>query len=427
MKAIIRLTLLLLLGLSAAHAQLTIEITQGVEGALPIAIVPFAGQTTAPADIATIVSADLARSGRFKPLEPEAYRDRPGDFSQINFDNWKALAVDYVVAGQLRPNASGAYNVQFQLADVFQGTELLGLSYDVREADLRRLAHQISDAIYEKLTGEKGAFNTRIAYITANQQTGSSTYTLVVADADGYGERVVLRSPAPLMSPSWSPDGARLAYVSFEDRRSQIVVQDLYSGTRQTVASYPGINGAPAWAPDGRRLAFTLSKDGNPEIYVLNLGGGELRRLTNNTAIDTEPAWSPDGRFIIFTSDRGGSPQLYVMNSTGGDASRITFEGDYNARASVAPDGRLLAMVHRQNGRFYIAVMNMETREMRILTQGGLDESPSFAPNGRMILYATQQGGREILAAVSVDGRVQQSLVAKQANVREPAWSTYGF
>lgn len=409
-----------------AEQDLTIDITKGVEGAVPIAIVPFGAQGPVPEDTAAIIAADLRRSGRFELLAPQAYADRPTDFSQIDFPNWRSLQVDHVVVGQVRPSATGRFAVQFQLADVLQANQMLGLSFDVGADELRRLAHHISDLIYEKLTGERGAFNTRIAYITTNQQAGGTAlYNLVVADADGYNPQVILRSSQPLMSPAWSPDGNRLAYVSFEDRRAQIIVQDVYSGARQTATAFPGINGAPAWSPDGQRLALTLSKDGNPEIYIYTLAGGSLTRLTNNSAIDTEPAWSPDGRSIVFTSDRGGSPQLYRLNASGGEPQRLTFQGDYNARAVFSPDGRYLAMVHRGAGRFSIAVMDMQTRQLRVLTEGGLDESPSFAPNGRIIIYATSRGGRQSLAAVSVDGRVQQSLVLRDNDVREPVWSPY--
>lgn len=429
MKSFARIVLLLgfILNVSLINAQdLTIDITRGVEGAQPIAIVPFGAWGTAPVDMAAIISADLRRSGRFDPLSPQSYGDRPADFSQLNFPGWRALRVDHVVVGQLRPGEGGRYQVQFQLADVLQANQMMGLSFNVRSEELRRLAHHISDLIYEKLTGERGAFDTRIAYVTAIRQgDGRSVYNLVVADADGYNPQIILRSTEPIMSPSWSSDGNRLAYVSFEGHRAQIIVQDVFSGSRQTVAAFPGINGAPSWSPDGLRLAFTLSKDGNPEIYVYNLAGGGLSRITTNSAIDTEPVWSPDGKSIFFTSDRGGSPQIYRVSLGGGEPQRVTFEGDYNARPVFSPDGRYLAMVHRRGGRFHIAVMDMQTRQLRILTEGGLDESPSFAPNGRMIIYATSQGNRQTLAAVSVDGRVQQSLVLRDNDVRDPVWSPY--
>jgi TolB protein len=315
--------------------------------------------------------------------------------------------------------------VQFQLVDVLQGTQTMGYTFSVGADELRRLAHRISDLVYERLTGERGAFDTRIAYIKAAGQPGSTSYTLVVADSDGDEPQVILRSTEPLMSPAWSPDGDRLAYVSFENRKSEIIVQDVFTGERSTVASYPGINGAPAWSPDGRKLALTLSKDGSPSIYVHDLGTGSLSRLTHGNAIDTEPAWWPDGRSIVFTSDRGGSPQLYRIDANGGQPARQTFDGNYNARASVSPDGQYVAMVHRSGNKFTISVMNAQTREARIVTEGSLDESPSFAPNGRMIIYATSRGGRGVLKAVSVDGRVEQSLVSRDSDVRDPAWSPY--
>jgi TolB protein len=407
--------------------ELTIEITKGVEmTSAPIAIVPFAESSQAPENLATIIATDLRRSGRFEPVQPRAYQPAPAELGQINLADIRTLGADHVVVGQVQPNGGG-YAIRFQLGDVLDGRELLGNAFQVNSDELRRVAHHIADLIYEKLTGERGAFATRVAYITAepNPDGTPAAYALMVADADGHQPRVILRSVDPLMSARWSPDGNRLAYVSFEGRKPKIVVQDVYAGDRRIVTDFPGINGAPAWSPDGRRLAFTLSKDGNPEIYVADLDNPYPVRLTDHNGIDTEPVWSPDGSQIVFTSDRGGSPQLYRISVTGGPAERLTFEGDYNAAAAFSPDGRTLTMVQRRSGKFHIALMDLQTRKVRLLTPGGLDESPTFAPNGRMILYATTQGGRQVLAAVSVDGRVRQTLGLRNSGVREPTWAPY--
>jgi TolB protein len=386
--------LVLLLGSSLTHAQLTIDITKGIEGSgIPIAIAPFSGG--APEDITGIIAADLQRTGKFAP-QPAGSR------------------ADYSVAGQASSGGSRGYVVQFQLSGA-QGGQLLNLSFDAPANQLRAVAHRISDLIYEKLTGDKGLAGTRIAYVAG----GGGTWYLVIADADGQNPQTILRSGQPIMSPAWAPDGSKLAYVSFEGRRPQIVVQDVVNGSRRTVSAAPGINGAPSWSPDGQRLAFTLSKDGNPEIYALNLGSQSPVRLTNGGAIDTEPVWLPDGS-IVFTSDRGGSPQLYRIGPGGGAAQRLTFDGDYNARPAVSPDGRTIAMVHRRGGRFHIAVLDLQTRRFRVLTAGGLDESPSFAPNGKMIIYSNGQR----LMAVSLDGSVKQEF-ALRGNGRDPVWAPF--
>lgn len=387
------LFVLLLTG-GAAHAQLTIDITKGVEGkGIPVAIAPFGGG--APQDIAAIIATNLQRTGKIAPQPPQA-------------------RADYSVTGQAGSGGSRGYLVQFQLKDA-QGGSLLNLSFDVPSNQLRAVANRISDLIYEKLTGEKGLAGTRIAFVAG----GGGSWYLAVADADGQNPQVILRSGQPIMSPAWSPDGSRLAYVSFEGRRPQVVVQDVYNGTRRVVSAAPGINGAPSWSPDGQRLALTLSKDGNPEIYALGLGSQSPVRLTSNGAIDTEPVWLPDGS-IVFTSDRGGSPQLYRIGAGGGAAQRLTFEGDYNARPAVSPDGRYIAMMHRRGGRFHIAVLDMKGRQFRVLTPGGADESPSFAPNGRMVIYSSGQR----LRAVAVDGSVQQDVVLRGV-ARDPAWAPY--
>jgi TolB protein len=422
---LLALLLLCSLWLRVAEAGLTIEITQGVQGAMPIAIVPFGWEAGgAPIeDMAAVISADLARSGRFKTLPPEDMLERPTEGGAIGFQNWRILGMDNLVVGRIRPNGGG-YEVQFQLYDVFRGNQLIGMNIPGGPADLRGMAHHIADLIYEKLTGERGAFNTRIAYVTATREKNPN-YTLIVADADGYAPQTILRSKQPLMSPSWSPDGRRLAYVSFEKSRSEIYIQDIATGSRERIAAYDGINGAPAWSPDGRRLALTLSQAGSPDIYVLDIASRQLSRLTNHPAIDTEPNWTPDGRAVVFTSDRGGKPQIYRVPAQGGNAERVTFDGDYNARAGYSPDGKGIAMVHRGNRGFTIGLYDTATRRVQVLTDGPQDESPSFAPNGSMILYATRDGGRGVLAAVSVDGRVRQLLVLQEGDVREPAWSPF--
>jgi TolB protein len=419
--------LLVLLG-RPAYSDLTIEITQGMEGAIPIAVVPFGGNDTAGTgqeNVAAIVASDLSRSGRFAPLPDRDMVSRPSDITQVNYQTWRMLNVDNMVIGKVTPAGPDRYNVQFQLLDVLRTRQLIGYSFAASRAELRRVAHHISDLIYEQLTGEKGAFNTQIAYITSTGTGTAKSYTLMVADSDGYSPQTILRSNQPLMSPAWSADGRQIAYVSFENKVAEIYIQDVASGSRRKVASFKGINGAPSWSPDGQRLALTLSQDGNPEIYVMELNSKALKRLTNSPAIDTEPVWSPDGKSIVFTSDRGGSPQLYKIAAWGGQPQRLTFDGKYNAGADFSPDGRKLAMVHGEDGAYRIAVLDLGTGLFRVLTDGRLDESPSFSPNGSMIIYATEAGNRGVLAAVSADGRFRQRLSLQAGNVRAPVWSPF--
>ena len=420
-----RILLVVLLGFNTpiSYAALTIEITEGVESAVPIAVVPFASQT-APVNISAVVNADLERSGYFKMMAEQSMPDKPTTAAEVNFKDWQALGQNYLVIGQVVDAGGGQYNVQFQLLDAYKNGQLLGYRMSSSTSDLRRTAHHISDLIFEKLTGKKGVFSGRIAYITTNNLGGKrQLQQLQVADADGFNPQTIASSAEPLMSPSWSPDGKKVAYVSFEKKSAAIYVQTLASGERVRVAEYPGINGAPAWSPDGTRLALTLSKDGSPDIYVLNLSTHSLTKLTKSFAIDTEPSWSPDGSSIVFTSDRGGKPQIYIVPSQGGQEKRLTFSGNYNARASFSPDGRSLVMVHGNGNDYRIAVMDMASRSINVLTGGRSDESPSFAPNGAMILFASKKGSKGFLSAVSLDGKMQQKLVFNSGEVREPSWA----
>ena len=405
----------------SSYAEMSIEITEGVESATPIAIVPFASQG-APLDLSSIVSSDLQRSGYFNPLNPQNMPSRPSTADAIHFADWKGLGQNYIVIGRIQPNGA-QFNIEFELFDVAKGESLLGYRMSSSANDLRKTAHHISDLIYERLMGKKGVFSGRIAYITSTRQGAQSNHQLMVADADGANAKAIAISPEPLMSPAWSPDAARIAYVSFEKKSAAIYTQTLATGQRERVAEFPGINGAPAWSPDGTKLAVTLSKDGSPDIYILDLGSRNVTKLTKNRSIDTEPTWSPDGRNIVFTSDRGGKPQLYVVPTQGGEERRITFSGSYNARASFSPDGKYLTMVHGNGGDYRIGVMDVNSKSISVLTSGPLDESPSFAPNGSMVLYASRKGSTGYLSAVSVDGKMQQKLVFDSTEVREPAWS----
>ena len=410
------------------RAVLTIEITRGVDVGTPIAIVPFGWEGAAPPaqNISDVIEADLARSGRLAVLSREDFVSMPHEDKDVVFKDWRILKAEALAIGSVRQAAPGKFQVQFRLYDVFKGSKIAGFRYTIGAEMLRSVAHQISDIIYEKITGEPGAFNTRIAYVTREEPPGvKPVYKLQVADSDGVNPQTVVRSSEPLMSPAWSPDSKRLAYVSFEDKRSKVYIQNMTDGRRELVAEFSGINGAPAWSPDGRSLALTLSRDGNAEIYMMHLDTRALKRLTHDAAIDTEPSWSPDGRDIVFTSDRAGTPQVYRMSASGGSAERLTFEGDYNARASYAADGKSITLVSRSQGGFRIAALRLDNRTMQVLTETSLDESPSFAPNGRMIIYATEVRGRGVLASVSADGRVRQLFKLEEGDVREPAWSPY--
>ncbi len=421
--------LLIFLPTSVFSAALEIEITEGIEGAAPIAIVPFGWQgmaAEAPLDIGAVVAADLSRSGRFKALPERDMLTKPTDATKIRFRNWQALGQDNLLIGQVRETGAGRFVIQFQLFDVYKGEQLTGYSMPSSAKALRQTAHRISDIVYEQLTGQKGAFSTRIAYVTVVRNKNSQPqYRLQVADADGFNPQTITTSSEPIMSPAWSPNGEKIAYVSFEGRHSAIYVQTISSGKRERVSSAPGINGAPAWSPDGSKLSMTLSVGGSPDIYILDLITGSLRQLTKGYAIETESSWSRDGKMIAYTSDRGGRPQIYQIPVQGGKAKRLTYEGSYNARPVFSPDGKSLAMIHRQGSAYQIAVLELDSGILQVLTNGKLDESPSFAPNGSMILYAAKKGERGLLAAVSADGRVHQNLVMKGGEVRDPAWSPF--
>lgn len=425
------LALLLPFGQARAQQALDIGVVTGTEGALPIAIVPmpYLGTSVAPdTDIAAVIRADLNRSGQFRALSEQDVIEKPIRGSEIKFPTWRVLKQDFVVVGRVLDNPDGGYRVEYELWDVAKQERLLGLAVGGRARGMRDVAHQIADQVYEKILGVRGAFWTRIAYVTANGVGGNIQYTLMIADSDGFNPQTVVRSPEPLLSPAWSPDGRKLAYVSFERGNSTIYIQEIATGAREVVASFRGINGAPAFSPDGRRLALTLSKSGNPEIYVMDLASKQLTQVTRHWGIDTEAVWTADGQNLVFTSDRAGKPQLYQVPAAGGEATRLSFQGDSNAKGSISFDGKKIAMAQGNGNVYRIAVLDRSfggAGRWQTLSPGNLDESPSFAPNASMLLYATKEGSRGVLYAVSADGRVRQRLVLADGDVREPAWSPY--
>lgn len=421
--------LLLALAVPRADAQLTVQITRGMAESVPIAVVPLGWDApgAAPWDVSATVHADLERSGRFRPLPRSQMLEFPRSAAAVDAADWRMLKVDYVVVGQLSPLPDGRFELRYELVQAATGERLLGATLPADRAALKLASHRVADAIYERILGVRGAFSTRIAYVAVDGPATARGYRLVIADADGANERVVFASPEPILSPTWSPDGRSLAYVSFHSGLPAVYVQELRTGDQVRVSAYSGINGAPSFSPDGSQLALALSRrDGNVDIYVLTLATKDLRRLTDDLSIDTEPAWAPDGRSLYFTSDRAGAPQVYRLGLAAGDRPRrITFEGSYNARPRVSPDGRELAVVTLDRGAYRIAAVDAERGTPRVLSNGRLDESPSWSPNGADIIYATREGGRGVLAIVAADGRIQQRLAAGSGDVREPAWSPF--
>jgi len=428
---VLRKLILIAAALSAASAQaeLTIEITEGGVKRTPVAIVPFGweGQAmAAPFDVAEVISSDLYRSGRFDPLPEGDMLQKPTSGADIDFDDWSILGVEAVVVGQVSQTGDNAYSVQFQLFDPLRQVQLVGYRMPASGGTLRHVAHRVADMVYETLTGIKGVFSTKVAFVTAERNGASSRYRLLVADQDGENEYVIMESKDPIMSPAWSPDSRRLAYVSFEGNKSSIWVQTLRTGNRIAVSKEPGINGAPSFSPDGRKLVLTLGGvDGNLDIYVLDVNARQKTRLTTHRAIDTEGTWSPDGKYIYFTSDRSGGPQIYRVPATGGSPERVTFDGSYNARPRLSPDGEKLAMVHNDRGNYRIAVMNLDRKDLLVLSTGRQDESPSFAPNSDILIYATRSGRNGVLESVSADGLIRQKLESGSGDVREPVWSPF--
>ncbi len=404
-----------------ANAALEIEISGGGAQQIPVAILPFAE----PAGISSkdnlheIIAADLKRSGLFRVLETRGMANLPTAVSQVKYAEWSALQAQAMTVGHVESLGGGRLKVTFQLLDVLKQTQLIGMDYQIAPTQIRATAHKIADAIYEKLTGQRGDFSSRIAYINKI----GKRYTLQVSDADGYNAQNVVSSNEPIISPAWSPDGTKMAYVSFEKKKPIVYVQSLTTGDRKILANYKGNNSAPAWSPDGSKLAIVLTYGANSQIYTISADGGDLRQVTKSNAIDTEPAFSPDGKFIYFTSDRGGRPQIYKVSAGGGDATRVTFEGAYNVSPRFSPDGRYLAYIRNDGGKFRVALQDLSNGQVQLLSEGAQDESPSFSPNGRVILYATKVRGKGSLAAVSSDGRVRQRLSESGGDVREPAWA----
>ncbi len=407
-------------------ADLVIEVTDWVKDPTKIAIVPFRHEGVAiNQDMAAVVAADLTRSGQFDALPRDAMYSSPSAADEVHYRDWRALGVDYLLIG--RSSATNkSINLEYQLFDVHRQKSLIKSRVANRATAERAIAHKVSDSVYQKLTGIAGAFSTRMLYvsvknISANNQ--KQVYQLILADADGARAREILKSSEPILSPSWSPDGKQIAYVSFESSRPAIYRQVLATGEREKMTNFRGLNSAPSWSPDGKRLAMVLSKDGNPELYVMEVATRKLQRITKNSAIDTEPSWMPDGKSLIFTSDRGGRPQIYRVNLADGTTKRITYTGAYNAKASLMADGKSMVMVHRDESGYHIAWQELATGRLIILTSSSLDESPSLSPNGSMLLYATKYQGRGVLAAVSLDGGVKFRLPSPSSDVREPAWS----
>ncbi len=416
--------LLLLLLPTVGRAELTLEVVGGAAQQIPIAVVPFssqAGSTQLTQDnISNVIGADLRLSGLFRVLETRGVSSQPHTLSEVKYSDWTAIQAQALTIGTLESLPGNRLKVSFRLLDVLKQNQLLAMEFNITPAQQRATAHRIADMIYEKLTGEKGVFATRITYV--NKENGR--YSLQVADADGFNPQTVVSSKEPLISPSWSPDGTKLAYVSFEKKKPVIFVQSLVSGQRIVLANFKGNNSAPAWSPDGTKLAIVLTYSANSQIYVINADGTGLQQVSFSNGIDTEPEWSPDGSSIYFTSNRGGGPQIYRMPASGGEAKRVTFEGSYNVSPHLSTDGKLLTFIKQTPAGFKVAVQDLATGQVQTLSDTTQDESPSFAPNGRMILYATNVGGRGSLAAVSVDGRVKQRLKDTGGDVREPSWGT---
>jgi TolB protein len=434
MKRLLTLIFLTICAFAVSPARgqgLDIGLVSGNEGSLPIAVVPMPYQGAAGApdtDVAAVIRNDLNRSGQFKSLAVESILERPTRGSEVRFPTWRVLRQDFVVVGRVLDAGDGGYRVEYELYDVAKQERLLGLAVGGRAKGMRDAAHQIADQIYEKILGVRGAFWTRVAYVTASGFGQGASYALMIADSDGFNPQNVVRSREPLLSPAWSPDGRRIAYVSFERGNSTIYIQEIGTGAREAGASFRGINGAPSFSPDGRRLALTLSKSGNPEIYVMDLGSKALTQVTHHYGIDTEPVWTPDGNSLLFTSDRAGKPQVYQVSAAGGEPVRVSFQGESNARPTVSFDGKRIAMAQGSGNVYRIAVLDKSfggSGRWQTLSPGNLDESPSFAPNGSMLLYATKEGRRGVLYAVSADGRVRLRLVTADSDVREPAWSPF--
>jgi TolB protein len=405
---------------AASFAQLRVEITGVGSQQFPIAIATFARDGQVPVEIEAVVRADLARSGLFRIVD--AGTQQIPENAAVALPEWKSRGADALAIGSAARLADGRYDVRFRLYDTVKSGQLDGVSYVTSASDLRLTAHRIADRIYEKLTGERGVFATRIAYVV---QTSRTSWELHIADADGANPQAALRSREPIISPAWSPDGGRLAYVSFETGKPVVYVHTVMTGQRRAVANFRGSNSAPAWSPDGNTLAVTLTREGNSQVFLMNADGSNVRRLTTSSGIDTEPSYSPDGKSIYFTSDRGGGPQIYRMPATGGGAQRVTFNGDYSISPRLSPDGKLLAYVARRSGQFKVHVLDLASGQETPVTDTVRDESPSFAPNGRMLLYATEVNGRGILASASVDGRVRTRLSGPSGDIREPTWGPF--